>query len=96
LAIANDALDSLGKLYLRERQEQEAIATFTQLLDIQQQSYNDYGLINTYDILGKIYLDSGQSKPAKHYFQQALDLAQTLNYKVEYFKQQISQLSSST
>jgi tetratricopeptide (TPR) repeat protein len=54
LAIANDALDSLGKFYLRERQEQEAIATFTQLLEIQQQSYNDYGLINTYDILGKI------------------------------------------
>lgn len=96
LAIANDALDSLGKFYLRERQEQEAIATFTQLLEIQQQSYNDYGLINTYDILGQIYLNSGQNKSAKHYFQQALDLAQTLNYKVEYFKQQISQLSSST
>ncbi|MEY2856717.1 MAG: hypothetical protein RLZZ74_1027, partial [Cyanobacteriota bacterium] len=56
------------------------------------QSYNDYGLINTYDTLGKIYLDSGQKQPAKHYFQQALDLAQTLNYKVEYFKQQIVRL----
>jgi hypothetical protein len=61
-------------------------------VEIQQQSYNDYGLINTYDTLGKIYLDSGQKQPAKHYFQQALDLAQTLNYKVEYFKQQIVRL----
>lgn len=92
LAIADAALDSLGKLYLKEGQEQEAIATFTQLLEIQQQSYNDYGLINTYDTLGKIYLSSGQNKPAKHYFQQALDLAQTLNYQVEYFKQQITKL----
>jgi tetratricopeptide (TPR) repeat protein len=92
LAIADDALDSLGKLYLKEGQEQEAIATFTQLLEIQQQSYNDYGLINTYDTLGKIYSDSGQKQPAKHYYQQALNLAQTLNYKVEYFKHQIAKL----
>jgi tetratricopeptide (TPR) repeat protein len=92
LAIALDALDYLGKLYRNEGQEQEAIATFTQLLEIQQQSYNDYGLINTYETLGKIYLASGQKQLAKHYFQQALDLAQTLNYKVEYFKRQIANL----
>jgi tetratricopeptide (TPR) repeat protein len=92
LAIALDALDSLGKLYLKKGQEQEAIATYMQLLEIQQQSDDDYGLINTYDTLGKIYLVSGQNKLAKHYFQQALDLSQTLNYQVEYFKQQISRL----
>ncbi|NJK56290.1 MAG: tetratricopeptide repeat protein [Pleurocapsa sp. SU_5_0] len=92
LAIADDALDSLGKLYLKEGQAKKAIATFTQLLKIQRQSYNHYGLINTYDTLGKISLKSGQKQQAKQYFQQALDLAQTLDYKVEYFKQQIVKL----
>jgi tetratricopeptide (TPR) repeat protein len=92
LAIAVDALDNLGKLYRQAGQAQEAIATFTQLLEIQQQSDNDYGLINTYENLGKLYLASGQKQPAKHYYQQALDLAQTLNYRVEYFKRQIANL----
>ncbi|WP_106236949.1 lipopolysaccharide assembly protein LapB [Pleurocapsa sp. CCALA 161] len=92
LAIADDALDSLGKLYLKERQEKKAIATFTQLLTIQRQSYNHYGLINTYDTLGKIYLKSERKTQAKQYFQQALKLAQALDYKVEYFQQQIAKL----
>lgn len=92
LAIANHALASLGKLYLQSGQDEKAIATLTQLVKIQQQSYDHYGLINTYDTLGKISLASGQKKSAKDYFQQALDLAQTLNYKVEYFKRQIAPL----
>jgi tetratricopeptide (TPR) repeat protein len=92
LAIADDALDSLGKLYLKEGQAKKAIATFTQLIKIQSQSYNHYGLINTYDTLGKISLKSGQKQEARQYFQQALDLAQTLDYKVEYFQQQIVKL----
>ncbi|MGL5832555.1 MAG: tetratricopeptide repeat protein, partial [Waterburya sp.] len=91
-AIASNALASLGKLYLQSRQDEKAIATLTQLVKIQQQSYDHYGLINTYDTLGKISLASGQKKSAKDYFQQALALAQTLNYKVEYFKRQIAQL----
>jgi tetratricopeptide (TPR) repeat protein len=90
LAIANDALDSLGKLYLKEGQKIKAIATFTQLEKVQRQSYNHYGLINTYDILGKIYLKLEQKKEAKQYFQQALELAKALEYKVDYFQQLIA------
>lgn len=92
LAIANDALESLGKLYLKEGKETKAIATFTQLENVQRQSYNHYGLINTYDILGKIYLKLEQRKEAKQYFQQALELAKTLDYKVDYFNDQLSKL----
>ncbi|MEN9520544.1 MAG: hypothetical protein RLZZ381_3132 [Cyanobacteriota bacterium] len=90
LAIANDALDSLGKLYLQKGQAQQAIATFTQLQTIQRKSYNHYGLINTYDMLGKIYLKLEQKTQAKQYFQQALELAKTLDYKVDYFQQLIA------
>lgn len=90
LAIADDALDSLGKLYLKKEQVQQAISTFTQLQTIQRKSYNHYGLINTYDMLGKIYLKLEQKTQAQQYFQQALELAKALDYKVDYFQQLIA------
>jgi len=91
LAIAEDALISLGKLHKSEGKIEQAIATYTNLIEIQQQSYNYYGLINTYDTLGKIYLKSNQKIKAKQSFQQALVLAQTLNYKIDYFNSRIQQ-----
>ena len=92
LAIANDALEGLGKLYQKEGEGERAIATLNRLLDVQRESYNYYGLVNTYDMLGKMYLKSAQTKVAKKYFQQALELAKTLNYKVSYFNNQIKKL----
>ena len=92
LAIANDALEGLGKLYQKEGENKKAIATLNRLLDVQRESYNYYGLVNTYDMLGKMYLKLAQTKVAKKYFQQALELAKTLNYKVSYFNNQIKKL----
>ena len=92
LAIANNALDSLGKLYQGQEEKELAIATFNRLLDVQRQSYNYYGLVNTYDILGKIYLRLNRNKEAKQNFKQALKLAKTLNYKVKYLSSQIEKL----
>jgi tetratricopeptide (TPR) repeat protein len=89
LATANDALTKLAELYQNGGRVNEAIAAYTKLLDIQQQSYDYYSLIDTYDALGKIYLKLEQPEQAKYYFQQGLKLAQTLNYKVAYFNQQL-------
>ncbi len=88
LATANDALTKLAELYQNDGRVDEAIASYTKLLDIQQPSYDYHGLINTYDALGKIYLKLEQAR-AKYYFQQGLKVAQTLNYKVAYFNQQL-------
>ena len=88
LAIANDALTQLGKIYLHNNQEQ-AIATYRRLLKLQQQSYDHYGLINTHKQLGNLYLQSNQKSQAKQSFQQGLKLAQSLDYQVEYFQQQV-------
>ena len=92
LAIAEDALDNLGQLYQQQGQEQKAVATFTRLLKLQRQTYNHYGLINTYDTLGKIYLKSARKQQAKQSFQQALKLAQDLDYKVSYFNSRLEKL----
>ena len=92
LAIAEEALDNLSKLYQREGKGTKAIATLNRLLDVQRQSYNYYGLINTYDTLGKIHLKSAKKQRAKQYFQQALELARELDYKINYFNNQIEKL----
>ena len=88
LAIANDALSKLAQLYRARGQNPQAISTYVSLVKLQQQSYDYYGLLNTYDVLGTIYLASNQKK-AKQYFRQALELAQSLNYRINYFKSKI-------
>ena len=92
IAIANDALMGLGRLYQEEGEDKKAIATFKQVIEIQRQSYNYYGLIDTYDTLGKISLRSSQNKQAKQYFQQALKLARELDYRINYFVSQIDKI----
>ena len=93
LAIATEALTQIGKLQQKQNIEQ-AIDTYNQLITVQQQSYNYYSLINTYDTLGKIYLKSNNPNKAKQFFQQGLDLAITLNYKIEYFRDRLKRLSA--
>ncbi|MEM8673581.1 MAG: tetratricopeptide repeat protein [Cyanobacteria bacterium P01_G01_bin.67] len=92
LAIADLALTRLGELHQEAEQIDLAIAAYSNLIRIQQQSYNYYGLINTYDTLGQIYLKSNQKAKAQESFQEALKLAQSLNYKTDYFNNQIKQI----
>lgn len=89
LAIASDALTRLAELYQQTKRTDNAIATYTQLIEVQRQTYNYYGLVNTYDNLGKIYLNLNQQSQAKQYFHAGLELAKPLDYKVEYFNNQI-------
>ena len=89
LALASEALIGIGKLHQEQGNLERAIDTYNKLLVIQQQSYNYYGLINTYDTLGKISLKSNQIDKAKQYFEQGLEIAKTLDYKIEYFRDQI-------
>lgn len=92
LAIASDALISLSQIYQQSDRPNDAIATYTKLIEVQQQSYNYYGLINSYDTLGKIHLKLNQKAKAKEYFQQGLGLAKSVNYKVNYLSNQIDKI----
>lgn len=92
LAIASDALIRLGKIYQKSDRSNDAIATYNKLIQVQQQSYNYHGLINSYDTLGKIYLTLNQKTKAKKHFQQGLELAKSVNYKVKYLSNQIDKI----
>ncbi|MEL6496039.1 MAG: tetratricopeptide repeat protein, partial [Cyanobacteria bacterium J06623_7] len=65
LAIASDVLSKLAQLYQREGENQQAISTYRRLLQVQSQSYNYYGLINTHDTLGNIYLQLDRTQQAR-------------------------------
>ncbi|NEP58393.1 MAG: tetratricopeptide repeat protein [Symploca sp. SIO2G7] len=96
-SLASDALHKLATLYRSNNQPNIALQIYQQLILVEQQSYNNYGLMNTYDQIGQIYLEQKNYAEAVAAFQQGLKLAQLLDYNVSYFVtkiQETNQLSS--
>ncbi|MBD3880727.1 tetratricopeptide repeat protein [Phormidium tenue FACHB-886] len=91
-AYADDALTRLAVLYQSLDRPDDALIVYQLLLDVQQQSYNTLGMMDTYDKMGKIYAAQGNNGQAVATFRQALQIAQQLNYKVSYFTTQIEQV----
>ncbi len=92
LALATEALSELALLYQQQGKIEEAIATYQQQIKLQQQAYDYYGWMETCDRLGKIYRDLNNYDRAKFFYQQGLKLALSLNYRVNYFTNQIEQI----
>ena len=92
-AYASDALERLATLYRTQNRIDEALAAYRLLLDVEQQSYNTVGLMNTYDQIGQIHQSRGNNAQALAAYQQGLQLAQQLKYRVDYFTAQIQAVS---
>jgi tetratricopeptide (TPR) repeat protein len=93
LAYASDALQRLATLYQSLQRSNDALVVYQLLLDVEQQSYNTYGMMNTYDQIGQLHKAQGEKTQAMAAFRQGLQIAQQLNYKVDYFNTQIQQVS---
>jgi len=92
-AYASEALQKLAALYRSHNQPDFALQVYDVLLKTQQQSYNFYGLMNTYDQIGQIYLEQKKYSQALTAFQQGLQLAKSLQYQETYFSQQIERVN---
>jgi tetratricopeptide (TPR) repeat protein len=92
-ATAGDALKKLGRLYQDYKQNEYALQIYQELIKIEQQSYNLYGLMNTYDYIGQIYLQDNNYPLALQWFKKALEIALHLKYKVDYFNSKIQQVN---
>lgn len=92
-ATAGDALKKLGRLYQDYKQNEYALQIYQELIKIEQQSYNLYGLMNTYDSIGQIYLQENNYPLALQWFQKALEIAYSLQYKIDYFNGQIEKVN---
>ncbi|AFZ20734.1 tetratricopeptide repeat protein [Allocoleopsis franciscana] len=92
-AYASEALQKLAALYHSHNQSDSALQVYDVLLKTQQQSYNFYGLMNTYDKMGQIYLEQKKYSQALDVFQRGMQLAKSLQYQENYFAEQIERVS---
>lgn len=92
-AYASEALQKLASLYYSHNQPDSALRIYQALLEVEQQSYDYYGLMNTYDQIAQIYLQRRDFAQALAAFQKGLDLAQSLQYQQSYFANQIEQVT---
>ena len=90
LAIASEALTKIAELYQQSDRLDNALQSYQKLIPIQQQSYDYYGLMNTYDRIGKIHLKLNNHPEALLAFERGLKLAQSLKYRVDYFRDRIN------
>ncbi len=88
------ALENLAQLYRNDGALETTLEIYEQLLVIQQQSYDHYGLMMTYDKIGEIYQENDQPKLARSAYQKALEFAQSLSYQEDYFQNKLEQLKS--
>ncbi|MEY2984480.1 MAG: hypothetical protein RLZZ568_1097, partial [Cyanobacteriota bacterium] len=80
LSTAAIALDKLGDLYRDKGQANYALEIYKRLLQVQQHSYNHYGMMSTYEKIAHLYLNAQQPTPALTAYQQALTLARSLQH----------------
>ncbi len=90
---ASEALQKLANLYKSRNQTPAALQVYQILLDVEQRSYNVYGLMNAYDQIGKIYQSRQAYPQALSAFQNGLNLAKKLGYREDYFINQIQQVN---
>jgi tetratricopeptide (TPR) repeat protein len=90
---ATEALQKLGALYQQYEQPEFALQIYEVLLQIEQRSYDYYGLMNTYDKMGQIHLQQQNYPQALTAFQEGLELARSLQYQESHFTKQIEQIN---
>lgn len=96
LAYASDALRKLGALYRKNDRLDAAVRVYEYLAGVQQQAYDVYGVMDAYDQLGQIHLARKAYPEALAAFQRGLETAQQLNYRAEYFNEQIQKAAQQT
>ena len=90
---AGQALKRLGKLYENNDQDGYALRIYYELIKVEQESYNYYGLMQTYDAIGLIHLERQQYQQARTVFEAALDIARSLKYQEDYFLSQLEKVN---
>jgi tetratricopeptide (TPR) repeat protein len=92
-AYASEALQKLADLYRSLDRPDDALVVYQLLIDVEQQSYNTYGIMQAYDQIGQLQLERGNTNQAIAAFRRGLELARQLSYRESYFTQQIEAAS---
>jgi len=88
-------LKDLGALYESLALTNEALGAYTLLVPVEQQAYNDYGMMNAHDKIGQLQRRKGNDFEALKAFERALVLANKLGLQEDYFVEQIESVTPS-
>ncbi|MEO1619630.1 MAG: hypothetical protein AAFU53_01205, partial [Cyanobacteria bacterium J06632_3] len=86
-------LKDLGALYTSLALIDEALGSYSLLVLVEQQAYNDYGIMNAHDNIGQLHLRRDNDAEALKSFQRALAVADRLKLREDYFIEQIEAIS---
>ncbi len=89
LAYAKDALQKLGALYRKNDRPDAALRVYEYLIGFGQQTFDLYSTMDAYDKIGQIQFARKSYPEAVTAFNQGLELAKQLNYRMDYFTNQI-------
>ena len=91
---ASDALENLAALYLSQDEKEAAIEIYKVQLLMDQQFFNVYGMMETYDRMGQVYAQLKAHGLAMSSFQRGLELSRQLGgYRESYFLQKLDKLN---
>ncbi|OCQ97274.1 hypothetical protein BCD67_00550 [Oscillatoriales cyanobacterium USR001] len=92
-SFASEALQKMANLYRSQKQWEAALKIYQVQLTVEQQSYNLYGVMDTYDQIGLVYMELKAYPQALAAYQRGLEIAKQLNHKQEYFARKIQKLN---
>ncbi len=93
LEIAAQTLNALASLYRQLEQWPDVDYLYQQLLTVERQALDAYGLMETFDQIGQLYEQSGNLDGAMQAYQEGLALAKQINHRQDYFAAQVDRLS---
>ncbi len=88
-----EALANLADLYMELERPDDALVVYQLVIDVGQQSYDYYSMMNAYDQIAQIHQSRGAMNQALAAYRQGLVLAQQIDFRVDYFNEQIVLLS---
>lgn len=91
---ASEALKKLGDLYLSQDKKESALEIYQVQLLMEQQFYNVYGMMETYDRIGQIHSLLEDYRQAINAFEKGLQLSTQLGgYRGDYFLGKIAKIN---
>ncbi len=92
-AVSDDALSQLAALYRTEGQLDDALAVYDILLQVNDLSFNLYGIADTQASRAEIFVEQQQMEQASQAYLQAIYAARLLGYREAELQQQLDQLT---
>lgn len=91
--VAAGAIRELADIYKTLERWADVRYLYEQLIVVEQQAFNAYGLMEAFDQLGQVNERTGDPQTALLAYREGLVLARLLNHRQSYFTEQIARLS---